>query len=88
MDVVCDHFNVTFEDIKSSNRDEKYAYPRKIIMYLCHNLTNVTVKEIAQFLGGRDNATVIYGERVISDLIEKDENTEKTIEAIIEKLRS
>ena len=88
MDVVCDHFNVTFEDIRSSNRDEKYAYPRKIIMYLCRTLTDRSIKEIAQFLGDRDNATIIYGERIISDLIEKDENTEKTIETIIEKLKS
>ena len=51
-------------------------------------MTNATYKEIASFLGGRDHSTIMHGERTITDLIEKDESTRRTIETIINKLKS
>ncbi len=86
--VVCDHYDISIEDIKSSKRNKELVHPRQMIMYLCRSMTNATYKEIASFLGGRDHTTIIYGERSISDLIEKDESTRRTIETIINKLKS
>lgn len=88
MDIVCDHFYVSEEDIKSSKRNRELVHPRQIIMYLCRSMTNATYKEIAQFLGNRDHATIIYGERAISDLIEKDNNIRNNLEKIINKIKS
>ena len=88
MSVVCDHYGVSIEDIKSSKRNKELVHPRQIIMYLCRSMTNAKYKEIASILGGRDHSTIMYGERSISDLIEKDEPTRRTIETIINKLKS
>ena len=86
--VVCDHYSVSIEDIKSSKRNKELVHPRQMIMYLCRSMTNATYKEIASLLGGRDHSTIMYGERSISDLIEKDESTRRTIETIINKIKS
>ena len=86
--VVCDHYSVSIEDIKSSKRNKELVHPRQMIMYLCRSMTNSTYKEIASLLGGRDHSTIMYGERSISDLIEKDESTRRTIETIINKIKS
>ena len=88
MSVVCDHFNVSIDDIKSSKRNKELVYPRQVIMYLCRSMTGATYKEIASLLGGRDHSTIMHGERTITDLIEKDESTRRTIETIINKLKS
>ena len=88
INVVCDHYSVSVEDIKSSKRNKDLAHPRQIIMYLCRSMTNATYKEIASLLGGRDHSTIMYGERSISDLMEKDEATRRTIETIMNKLKS
>lgn len=88
INVVCDHYNVSIEDIKSSKRNKELVHPRQLIMYLCRSMTNATYKEIASVLGGRDHSTVMYGERSVTDLIEKDESTRKTIETIINKIKS
>lgn len=88
MSVVCDHFNVSIEDIKSSKRNKELVYPRQVIMYLCRSMTGATYKEIASLLGGRDHSTIMYGERSISDMMEKDESTRRTIETIVNKLKS
>ena len=88
IDVVCDHYNVSKEDIRSSKRNKEIVNPRQMIMYLCRSMTNATYKEIASLLGGRDHSTIMYGERAITDLIEKDESTRRTIETIINKIKS
>ncbi len=88
MDVVCNHYNVSIEDIKSSKRNKELVYPRQMIMYLCRSMTSATYKEIALLLGGRDHSTIMYGERAMTDLIEKDESTRRTIETIINKIKS
>ena len=85
---VCDHYNVSVEDIKSSKRNKELVHPRQMIMYLCRSMTNATYKEIASLLGGRDHSTIMYGERSISDMIENDESTRRTIETIINKIKS
>ena len=59
-----------------------------MIMYLCRCLTDATYKEIASMLGGRDHSTAMHGERIITDLLEKDEATKRTVETIINKIKS
>ncbi len=88
INVVCDHYSVSIEDIKSSKRNKELVHPRQMIMYLCRSMTNATYKEIASYLGGRDHSTIMYGERSITDLIEKNEHTRRTIETIINKIKS
>lgn len=88
INVVCDHYSVKKEDIISSKRNKELVRPRHIIMYLGRFLTAGTYNEIAAVLGGRDHTTVIHGERVITDLIENDEATRRTIETIINKIKS
>ena len=85
--IVVDFFS-SIEDIKSSKRNKELVHPRQMIMYLCRSMTNATYKEIASILGGRDHSTIIYGERSITDLIEKDESIRRTKETIINKLKS
>lgn len=88
IDVVCNHYNISIEEIKSSKRTNNITHPRQIIMYLCRSMTDLTYKQIASILGGRDHTTIMYGERAITDLIEKDEPTKRTIETIINKIKS
>ena len=69
-------------------RTKDISHPRQIIMYLCRSMTNATYIEIASLLGGRDHTTILHGERNIANLIENDESVRRTIETIINKLKS
>ena len=88
MDVVCDHFNISIEDMKSGKRNKELVIPRQMIMYLCRSMTNATYKDIAMLLGGRDHSTIIHGEKAIVQLIDKDESVRRTVETIINKIKS
>ena len=53
----------------------KVAFPRQIVMYLCRNMTEVTLKNIGAYLGGRDHTTVMNGINKIEEAINDNKNT-------------
>jgi chromosomal replication initiator protein len=70
---VSEFFDLRINDLKSSRRPKAISHPRQLAMYLCRNLTNCSLTEIAQSFGGKDHATVLYACRKIEDLKSKDD---------------
>ena len=66
-------FAITVDDLDSKKRSRDIAYPRQIAMYLCRELTELSLPKIGEDFGGRDHSTVIHA----YNKIEKDmrENT-------------
>lgn len=60
-EIVAEHFKISKDDIKSSKRSNNIAFPRQIFMYLCRKLTNLSLQEIGEYLGGKDHSTVLHG---------------------------
>ena len=79
--IVCTHFKVTSEDIRSSKRSNDIAYPRQIAMYLCHELTEVSWPTIGGFFN-RDHSTVIHAHKKIQNLTESDGATKALIQSL------
>jgi chromosomal replication initiator protein len=65
----CDYYNIRHADLTGSSRARAVARPRQMAMYLCKNLTQRSLPEIARKLGGRDHTTILYGVRKIEDLM-------------------
>ena len=86
LDVVCDHFNVSKEDILGSKRNKELVYPRQISMYLLRELTNCTHDYIGNILGGRDHSTVIHGIDKISTEIKTNKELQNIIIVLKKKL--
>lgn len=79
--IVCTHFKVTSEDIRSTKRSNDIAYPRQIAMFLCHELTEVSWPTIGGFFN-RDHSTVIHAHKKIQNLTESDGATKALIESL------
>ncbi|MCQ2969699.1 MAG: chromosomal replication initiator protein DnaA [Clostridium sp.] len=67
LDVVCEEFKVSPEDIKSSRRNQELVVPRHVFMYLCRVIIDMTYEEIAKYLLRKDHTTVMHGYRKIKD---------------------
>lgn len=82
MEVICEHFNLRMEDLKSSKRSRDIAYPRQIAMYLSRKLTDDSLNRIGTEFGGRDHSTVLHAcEKIDNDLSDKlGEELRRTIE--------
>jgi chromosomal replication initiator protein len=86
VDVVCEHFNVSKEDITSKKRNSEYVLPRQIIMYLIRTMTDTSLQTIADLLSKKDHTTIIHGVEKIADKYETDEDLHNKIDIIKKKL--
>ena len=71
---VVDFFDLRITDLKSNRRPKTISHPRQLAMYLCRDMTNSSLTEIAQSFGGRDHTTVLYACRKIDTMINKDDS--------------
>ena len=81
-----DYFGITIDDLCSANRSRTMVSARHIAMYLCRELTDLSLPKIGREFGGRDHTTVIHGaDKITADLL-KDETLKNTIEILKKKI--
>jgi chromosomal replication initiator protein len=71
---VASYYNIKVADIESSKKARPFSFPRQLAMYLCKEMTNLSLKEIGNSFGGRDHTTVLYAYDKISSLKSNDGN--------------
>ncbi|MDN5803137.1 MAG: chromosomal replication initiator protein DnaA [Microlunatus sp.] len=59
------YFDLTIEDLCGQSRTHLLVTARQIAMYLCRELTDLSLPKIGQQFGGRDHTTVMHAERKI-----------------------
>ncbi|MGH3888254.1 MAG: chromosomal replication initiator protein DnaA [Pseudonocardiaceae bacterium] len=65
MAVVAEFFGVTIDDLCGPGKTKHLAQARQIAMYLCRELTDLSLPRIGQTFGGRDHTTVMHADRKI-----------------------
>jgi len=63
------YFALTIDDLCSSSRSRQLVQARQIAMYLCRELTELSLPKIGQHFGGRDHTTVMHADRKIRELM-------------------
>ncbi len=63
------YFGVTIDDLCGSSRSRVLVTARQIAMYLCRELTDLSLPKIGQAFGGRDHTTVMHADRKIRQLM-------------------
>ncbi len=63
------YFGVTVEDLCGASRSRVLVTARQIAMYLCRELTDLSLPKIGQAFGGRDHTTVMHADRKIRHLM-------------------
>jgi chromosomal replication initiator protein len=63
------YFGLTIEDLCGTSRSRVLVTARQIAMYLCRELTDMSLPKIGQQFGGRDHTTVIHADRKIRSLM-------------------
>jgi chromosomal replication initiator protein len=69
--IVAQNFNVKTEDFDTKRRTRSISYPRQIAMYLCRELTDMSLPKIGEEFGGRDHTTVIHAyDKISKEILE------------------
>jgi chromosomal replication initiator protein len=76
---VCKHYSIKLSEMESSKRTKALAFPRQIAMYLCRDLTDLSLPKIGENFGNRDHTTVLYACDKIHEEMQKDEELKESV---------
>lgn len=54
------HYSFDLNDLRSKNRNKELSFARQVAMFLMKKMTNKSLRDIGDFLGGRDHSTVMH----------------------------
>ncbi len=63
------YFGLSIDDLCGASRSRVLVTGRQIAMYLCRELTELSLPKIGQQFGGRDHTTVMHADRKIRQLM-------------------
>lgn len=63
------YFGLSIDDLCGASRSRVLVIARQIAMYLCRELTELSLPKIGQQFGGRDHTTVMHADRKIRSLM-------------------
>jgi chromosomal replication initiator protein len=69
MAATASYFGISLEDLCGSSRSRALVTARQVAMYLCRELTDLSLPKIGQHFGGRDHTTVMHADRKIRSLM-------------------
>jgi len=85
-EVVAKDLNIKPSEIKSKGRSKNIVYARRIAIYICRELTQNTMPQLAQYFGMKDHTAISHTIKKINDLIKDDEDFRVKIEELSNKI--
>ncbi len=86
IELVCDFYDLTIDDMLGKSREKRLAFPRQIIMFLLREELQCSYPMIGNELGGRDHTTAMHAHEKISRVMESDEKTRQEINLIKQRV--
>ena len=84
--VVAKDLNIKPSEIRSKGRSKNIVYARRISIYICRELTQNTMPQLAQYFGMKDHTAISHTIKKINDLIKDDEDFRVKIEELTNKI--
>ncbi|MCU1690260.1 MAG: chromosomal replication initiator protein DnaA, partial [Jatrophihabitantaceae bacterium] len=88
MAVTAEYFQISLDDLAGQSRRRDLVVPRQISMYLCRELTDLSLPKIGQMFGGRDHTTVMHADRKIRRDMTEQHTTYNQIAELTNRIRS
>jgi chromosomal replication initiator protein len=82
------YFGITIEDLCGSSRSRVLVTARQIAMYLCRELTELSLPKIGQQFGGRDHTTVMHADRKIRSLMAERRSVYNQVSELTNRIKS
>jgi chromosomal replication initiator protein len=80
-------FGVSISDLESPSRKQPLARARQVAMYVCRELTDLSLPKIGSLFGGRDHTTVLHGVNNVARLMKEDQQLFDRVTALLQSLR-
>jgi hypothetical protein len=83
---VCAHYGVSLRDLLSPCRHASIVRPRQVAVYLCKQMTALSMLKIGHLFGGRDHTTILVSNRKIAALLKTDAALAARVAALTEAI--
>ena len=85
-ELTCGALGLDQADLTSAKRGRQVVYARQVAMYLCREMTDLSLPAIGQRFGGRDHTTVLHAHRQVRSRVLTDDSTRKLVDKLVEQL--
>lgn len=82
------YFGLSMEDLCGASRSRVLVTARQIAMYLCRELTDLSLPKIGQQFGGRDHTTVMHADRKIRSLMAERRSIYNQVTELTNRIKS
>ncbi|MEN4045640.1 MULTISPECIES: chromosomal replication initiator protein DnaA [unclassified Sulfurimonas] len=87
-EVVAKDLNIKPSEIRSKGRSKNIVYARRIAIYICRELTQNTMPQLAQYFGMKDHTAISHTIKKINNLLKDDEDFKVKIDELTNKITS
>ncbi len=87
LQLVCEYYEISEDEITSNKKNQNIAYPRQIAMFLTRKLMDMSYKSIAEMYGKSDHTTVKHAYDKIERELKKNLEVRTLVDDFIAKLR-
>ncbi len=84
----CAQFGISPEELLSSSRAARVAWPRQVAMYVSRELTSESLPAIGRHFGGRDHTTVLHAWRRTGERISNDPPSRAAVHKLLTSLNN
>ena len=88
MEVTATFYGVTMDDLCGNSREKLFVSARQMAMYLCRELTDLSLPKIGAQFGDRDHTTVMHADRKIRTLMSQDRSVFNTVTELTQRIKS
>jgi chromosomal replication initiator protein len=81
------YFGLTIDDLCGTSRSRVLVTARQIAMYLCRELTDLSLPKIGQQFGGRDHTTVMHANKKIAGQMAERRSTYNQVQELTSRIR-
>ena len=85
-EIVAKDLNIKPSEIRSKGRSKNIVYARRISIYICRELTQNTMPQLAQYFGMKDHTAISHTIKKINTLIKDDEDFKVKIDELTNKI--
>jgi chromosomal replication initiator protein len=86
--IVANAFRLNLDRLVGKGRTREIAEARMIAMYLTHEYTNLSLKSIGLYFGGRDHSTVVHACKWVEERLQSDAKFAEQIKALRSQIQA
>lgn len=87
MKVTADYYNISVNQLTGPNRSRQLVIARQVCMYLCRELTNLSLPDISNAFGGRHHSTAIHSLKKIEVLMQEKREIYNTVQKLTNRIK-